>query len=101
MLRVVGSLRPSLRRSRAGVVAISSGKLSAKAKHIKPSTTQEGEVFRMETLVLGEMIAEGVGHFSPKPNNNSKSGKNKCKVSHIRRLVRKESCCGRCATEFL
>ena len=36
------------------VVAISSGKLSAKAKHIKPSTTQEGEVFRMETLVLGE-----------------------------------------------
>ena len=70
LLRVVGSLRPSLRRSRAGVVAISSGKLSAKAKHIKPSTTQEGEAFRMETLVLGEMTAEGVGHFSPKPNNS-------------------------------
>ena len=59
-----------MRRSRAGVVAISSGNLSAKAKHIKPSTTQEGEVFRMETLVLGEMIAEGVGHFSPKPNKS-------------------------------
>ena len=58
-----------MRRSRAGVVAISSGKLSAKAKDIKPSTTQEGEVIRMETLVLEEMIAEGVGHFSPKPNN--------------------------------
>ena len=57
-----------MRRSRAGVVAISSGKLSAKAKHIKPSKTQEGEVFRMQTLVLGEMIAEGVGHLSPKPN---------------------------------
>ena len=57
-----------MRRSRAGVVAISSGKLSAKAEHIKPSKTQEGEVFRMQTLVLGEMIAEGVGHFSPKPN---------------------------------
>ena len=57
-----------MKRSRAGVVGISSGKLSAKAKCIKPSTTQEGEVFRMETLVLGEMIAEGVGHFSPKPN---------------------------------
>ena len=57
-------------RARArGVVAISSGKLSAKAKHIKPSKTQEGEVFRMQTLVLGEMIAEGVGHFPPKPNN--------------------------------
>ena len=41
-----------------------------KAEHIKPSKTQEGEVFRMETLVLGEMIAEGVGHFSPKPNNS-------------------------------
>ena len=59
-----------MRRSRAGVVANSSGILSAKAKHIKPSKTQEGEVFRMETLVLGEMIAEGVGHFSPKPNNS-------------------------------
>ena len=58
-----------MRRSRAGVLAISSGKLSAKAKHIKPSKTQEGEAFRMQTLVLGEMIAEGVGHFSPKPNN--------------------------------
>ena len=43
---------------------------SAEAKHIKPSTTQEGEVFRMEMLVLGEIIAEGVGHFSPKPNNS-------------------------------
>ena len=59
-----------MKRSRAGVVAISSGRLSAKAEHIKPSKTQEGEVFRMETLVLGEMIAEGVGHFSPKPNNS-------------------------------
>ena len=45
------------------MVAISSGKLSAKAKHIKPSTTQKGEVFRMETLVLEEKVAEGVGHF--------------------------------------
>ena len=53
-----------------GVVAISSGKLSAKAEHIKHSKTQEGEVFRMQTLVLGELIAEGVGHFSPKPNNS-------------------------------
>ena len=53
---------------RAGIVAISSGKLSAEAKRIKPSKTQEGEIFRMQTLVLGEMIAEGVGHFSPKPN---------------------------------
>ena len=70
MLHVVGSLRPSLRRSRAGVIAISSGILSAKAEHIKPSQTQEGEVFRMQTIVLGEMISEGVGHFSPKPNNS-------------------------------
>ena len=30
------------------------GKLSAEAKHIKPSATQEGEVFRMQTLVLEE-----------------------------------------------
>ena len=59
-----------MRRSRAVVVAISSGKLSAKAKHIKPSKIQKGEVFRMETLVLGEMIAEGLGHFSLKPNNS-------------------------------
>ena len=57
-------------RSRAGVVVISSGKLNAKAKHIKPRKTQEGEVFRMQALVLGELIAEGVGHFSPKPNNS-------------------------------
>ena len=57
-------------RSRAGVVGVSSGKLPAKAKHIKHSKTQEGEVFRMQMLVLGEMIAEGVGHFSPKPNNS-------------------------------
>ena len=55
LLRVVGSLRPSLRRSRAGVVAICSGKLSAKAKHTKHSKTQEGEVFRTQTLVLGEL----------------------------------------------
>ena len=48
---------------------MSFGKLSAKAKHIKHSKTQEGEVFRMQTLVLGDMIAEGVEHFSPKPNN--------------------------------
>ena len=59
-----------MRHSRAGVVAISSRKLSAKAEHIKPSKTYEDEVFRMETLVLGEMIAEDVGHFSPKPNNS-------------------------------
>ena len=59
-----------MRRSRVGVVAISSGKLSAKAKHIKHSKTQEGEVFRIQTLVLGELIAEGVGHFSPKQNNS-------------------------------
>ena len=59
-----------MRRSRAGVVAISSGKLSAKAEHIKPSKIQEGEVFRMETLVIGEMVAEGVVHFSPKPKNS-------------------------------
>ena len=39
-------------RSRAGVVAICSGKPIAKAEHIKPSRTQEGEVFWMETLVL-------------------------------------------------
>ena len=58
-----------MRRSRAGVIATSSGNLSAKAKHIKPSKTQQGEVFKMHTLVLGEMTAEGVGHFSPKPNN--------------------------------
>ena len=70
LLCVVGSLRPSLRRSRTGVVAISSGKLSAKAKHIKSSKRQEGEVFRRETLVLDGIVAEGVGHFSPKPNNS-------------------------------
>ena len=51
------------------MVVISSGTLSAKAEHIKPSKIQEGEVFRMDTLFLGEMIAESVEHFSPKPNN--------------------------------
>ena len=70
MLRVVGSLRPSFRRSRAGVVAIPSGKLCATAKRIKPSKTLEGEVLRMDTLVLGEIIAEGVENFSPKPNKS-------------------------------
>ena len=55
MLRIVGNLRPSLRRSHAGVVAICSEKLSAKAKHIKHSKTQEGEVFRTQTPILVEL----------------------------------------------
>ena len=59
-----------MRRSCAGVVVISSGKLSAKAKHIKPSKTQEGKVFWTETLGLGERIVKSVGHFSLKPNNS-------------------------------
>ena len=36
-------------------VAIYSGKLSAKGKHIKHSKTQKGEVFRTQALVLGEL----------------------------------------------
>ena len=38
--------------------------------NIKPSKTQKGAVFWMDTLVLEEIIAEGVGHFSTKPNNS-------------------------------
>ena len=41
------------------VVAICSGKLSAEAKHIKHSKTQEGEVFRSQTLVLDEIGSGG------------------------------------------
>ena len=59
-----------MRRSRAEVIVISSVNLSATAEHIKPSKTEEGEVLRMETLFLREIIAEGVEHFSLKPNNS-------------------------------
>ena len=58
MLRVVGSLRPSLRRSRAGEVAICSGKLSAKAETHKAQqdTRKQHEAkFSGQTLYLVEL----------------------------------------------
>ena len=38
--------------------------------NIKPSKTQKGAVFWMDTLVLEEIIAEGVIHFSLNPNKS-------------------------------
>ena len=53
----------------------------------KPTKIQKGDFFRIETLVIEEMIAEGVKYFPQKPNNSrtANAERKEAKFYHSRR----------------